>query len=109
MQAEIIPKLFIKNLKAIPSKKPVNHPKKLKKISLGAEYLYRAVILPKMQGKEVYTGRVNMDAFELEDIETVCDYYNEKVAAERSENEALRSLYTKIKSSPALNSHTDFI
>lgn len=52
---------------------------------------------------------VNMDEFKLEDIETVCDYYNEKVAAERSENEALRSLYTKIKSSPALNSHTDFI
>ena len=109
MQAEIIPKLFIKNLRAIPSKKPVNHPKKLKKISLGAEYLYRAVILPKMQGKEVYTGRVNMDAFKLEDIETVCDYYKENIAADRPENKALFELYSKIAYTPPLNSHSDFI
>ncbi len=46
----------MKNLRAIPSRKPVNHYKRLKKISSGAAYLYKAVILPKTQGKEVNTG-----------------------------------------------------
>ena len=76
MLAEIIPELFIKNLRAIPSRKPDNHLKKLKKISPGAAYLYRTVILPKMQGKEVSTGVLNMSAFERRDIETVCEYFN---------------------------------
>ena len=109
MQAEIVPELFMKNLRAIPSKKPVNHLKKLKKISSGAVYLYKAVILPKMQGKEVNTGKVNMTAFDRTDIETVCDYYKDNVAAERPENKALFELYSKIAYTPPLNSHSDYI
>lgn len=99
----------MKNLRAIPSRKPDNHYKKLKKISLGAAYLYKAVILPKMQGKEVYTGKVNMTAFDLEDIETVCDYYNKNLAIDRPENKPLFELYSKISGAPPLNSHSDFI
>ena len=60
MLAEIVPELFMKNLRAIPSKKQVNHLKRLKEISSGAAYLYKAVILPKMQGKEVNTGKVSV-------------------------------------------------
>ncbi|HAY97788.1 MAG TPA: hypothetical protein DDY61_00240 [Ruminococcaceae bacterium] len=99
----------MKNLRAIPSRKPDNHYKKLKKISLGAAYLYKAVILPKMQGKEVYTGKVNMSAFDHEDIEIICDYYKYNVAAERPENKVLFELYSKISGAPPLNSHSDFI
>ena len=101
MQVEIVPKLFMKNLRAIPSKKQVNHLKRLKEISSGAAYLYKAVILPKMQGKEVNTGKVN--------IETVCDYYKENIAADRPENKALFELYSKISGAPPLNSHSDYI
>lgn len=99
----------MKNLRAIPSRKPDNHCKRLKKISSGAEYLYRTVILPKMQGKEVNTGKVNMTAFDRMDIETVCDYYKYNVAAERPENKPLFELYSKISGAPPLNSHSDFI
>jgi len=99
----------MKNLRAIPSRKPDNHYKKLKKISSGAEYLYRTVILPKMLGKEVYTGKVNMTAFDLEDIETVCDYYKKNLAIDRPENKILFELYSKISDTPPLNSHSDFI
>lgn len=109
MLVEIVPELFMKNLRAIPSRKPDNHYKKLKKISSGAAYLYKAVILPKMRGKEVYTGKVNMSTFDRMDIETVCDYYNENVAAERPENKALFELYSKISGAPPLNSHSDYI
>lgn len=109
MLVEIVPELFMKNLRAIPSRKPVNHCKKLEKISSGAAYLYKAVILPKMQGKEVYTGKVNMTAFNRTDIETVCDYYKDNVAAERPENKALFELYSKIAYTPPLNSHSDYI
>ena len=79
MLVEIVPELFMKNLRAIPSKKQVNHLKRLKEISSGAAYLYKAVILPKTQGKEVYTGKVNMTAFDRTDIETVCDYYKDNL------------------------------
>lgn len=99
----------MKNLRAVPSRKPVNHCKRLKKISSGAAYLYRAVILPKMQEKEVNTGKVNMDAFDRTDIETVCDYYRENIAADRPENKALFELYSKIAYTPPLNSHSEFI
>ncbi len=99
----------MKNLRAIPSRKPDNHCKKLKKISSGAEYLYRTVILPKMQGKEVSTGEVNMTAFDRTDIEIICDYYKDNVAAERPENKALFELYSKIAYTPPLNSHSDYI
>lgn len=99
----------MKNLRSIPSRKPDNHYKKLKKISSGAAYLYKAVIIPKMQGKEVYTGKVNMTAFDLEDIETVCDYYNKNLAIDRPENKVLFELYSKIADTPPLNSHSDFI
>lgn len=109
MLAEIVPELFMKNLRAIPSRKPVNHYKRLKKISSGAAYLYKAVILPKMQGKEVNTGKVNMTAFDHLDIETVCDYYKENIVADRPENKALFELYSKIAYTPPLNSHSDFI
>ena len=68
MQAEIIPELFMKNLRAVPSKKPDKHSKRLKRISPGAAYLYRAVIIPKMQEKTVNTSEINMDAFEISDI-----------------------------------------
>lgn len=44
MLAEIVPELFMKNLRAIPSKKQVNHLKRLKEISSGAAYLYKAVV-----------------------------------------------------------------
>ena len=109
MLAEIVPELFMKNLRAIPSRKPDNHYKKLKKISSGAAYLYKAVILPKMQGKEVSTDEVNMSAFDHEDIEIICDYYKYNVAAERPENKHLFELYSKILGAPPLNSHSDFI
>ena len=99
----------MKNLRAVPSKKPDKHSKRLKRISPGAAYLYRAVIIPKMQGKEVNTGKVNMAAFDRTDIETVCDYYKDNVAAERPENKALFELYSKISGAPPLNSHSDFI
>ena len=99
----------MKNLRAVPSKKPDKHSKRLKRISPGAAYLYRAVIIPKMQEKEVYTGKVNMTAFDRMDIETVCDYYKENIAAERPENKALFELYSKISGAPPLNSHSDFI
>ena len=99
----------MKNLRAIPSKKQVNHLKRLKEISSGVAYLYTEVILPKMQGKEAYTGKVNMAAFDRMDIETVCDYYKENIAADRPENKALFELYSKIAYTPPLNSHSDFI
>lgn len=99
----------MKNLRGVPSKKPDNHYKKLKKISSGAEYLYRTVILPKMQGKEVSTGEVNMTAFDRTDIEIICDYYKDNIAAERSENKPLFELYSKISGAPPLNSHSNFI
>lgn len=109
MLVEIVPELFMKNLRAIPSKKQVNHLKRLKEISSGAAYLYKAVILPKMRGKEVNTEEVNMAAFDRTDIETVCDYYKDNVAADRPENKALFELYSKIAYTPPLNSHSDFI
>ena len=62
-----------------------------------------------MQGKEVNTGKVNMTAFDRMDIETVCDYYKENIAADRPENKALFELYSKIAYTPPLNSHSDFI
>lgn len=99
----------MKNLRAVPSKKPDKHSKRLKRISPGAAYLYRAVIIPKMRGKEVNTGKVNMTAFDRMDIETVCDYYKENIAADRPENKALFELYSKIAYTPPLNSHSDFI
>ena len=99
----------MKNLRAIPSKKQVNHLKRLKEISSGAAYLYKAVILPKMRGKEVNTEEVNMAAFDRMDIETVCDYYKDNVAADRPKNKALFVLYSKISGAPPLNSHSDFI
>ena len=99
----------MKNLRAIPSKKQVNHLKRLKEISSGAAYLYKAVILPKMQGKEVSTDEVNMSAFDLEDIEIICDYYKYNVAADRPETKPLFELYSKISDTPPLNSHSDFI
>ncbi len=109
MLAKIIPELLIKNLRNVPSRKPDDHCEKLEKISPGAAYLYTEVILPKMQGKEVNTGKVNMTAFDRTDIETVCDYYKDNVAAERPENKALFELYSKISGAPPLNSHSDFI
>lgn len=99
----------MKNLRAIPSRKPFNYLKELKEFSSGAAYLYTEVILPKMQGKEVSTGEVNMTAFDRTDIETVCDYYKDNVAADRPENKALFELYSKIAYTPPLNSHSDFI
>ena len=109
MLAEIVPELFMKNLRAIPSRKPFNYLKELKEFSSGAAYLYTEVILPKMQGKEVYTGKVNMTAFDRTDIETVCDYYKENIAADRPKNKALFELYSKIAYTPPLNSHSDYI
>ena len=99
----------MKNLRAVPSKKPDKHSKRLKRISPGAAYLYRAVIIPKMQEKTVNTSEINMDAFDRMDIETVCDYYKENIAADRPENKALFELYSKIAYTPPLNSHSDFI
>lgn len=109
MLAKIIPELLIKNLRNVPSRKPDDHCEKLEKISPGAAYLYTEVILPKMQGKRVYTSKVNMAEFDRMDIETVCDYYKENIAADRPENKALFELYSKIAYTPPLNSHSDFI
>ena len=75
----------MKNLRAIPSKKPVNHYKRLKKISSGAAYLYKAVILPKMQEKEVYTNELNMSAFELDDINAVYNYFRFNIELDNTE------------------------
>lgn len=99
----------MKNLRAVPSKKPDKHSKRLKRISPGAAYLYRAVIIPKMQEKTVNTSEINMDAFEISDIEIVYRYCEKNVAAERPENKALFELYSKIAYTPPLNSHSDYI
>ena len=50
-----------------------------------------------------------MAAFDRTDIETLCDYYKENIAADRPENKALFELYSKIAYTPPLNSHSDFI
>ena len=109
MLAEIVPELFMKNLRAIPSKKQVNHLKRLKEISSGAAYLYKAVIIPKTQGKTVNTSEINMDAFEISDIETVYRYCEKNVAVDRPENRVLYELYDKLQKSAPLISQTKFL
>lgn len=109
MQAEIIPELFMKNLRAVPSKKPDKHSKRLKRISPGAAYLYRAVIIPKMQEKTVNTSEINMDAFEISDIETVYRYCEKNVAVDRPENRVLYELYDRLQKTAPLTSRTDFL
>lgn len=99
----------MKNLRAIPSKKQVNHLKRLKEISSGAAYLYKAVIIPKTQGKTVNTSEINMDAFEISDIETVYRYCEKNVAVDRPENRVLYELYDKLQKSAPLISQTKFL
>lgn len=99
----------MKNLRAIPSKKQVNHLKRLKEISSGAAYLYRAVIIPKTQGKTVNTSEINMDAFEISDIETVYRYCEKNVAVDRPENRVLYELYDRLQKSAPLISQTKFL
>ena len=109
MLVEIIPELFMKNLRAIPSRRPDNHYKKLKKISSGAAYLYTEVILPKMQGKEIYTDELNMSAFELDDINTVYNYFKHNIEFKCTDRNALYALYQKIKAAPPLKVSADFL
>ena len=109
MQVEIVPELFMKNLRAIPSKKQVNHLKRLKEISSGAAYLYKAVILPKMQGKRVYTSKVNMAEFDLDDIEIVCDYFKDNIEYCRPKTEPLASLYEKVTAAAPSRCRTSFM
>ena len=109
MQAEIIPELFMKNLRAVPSKKPDKHSKRLKRITPGAAYLYRAVIIPKMQEKTVNTSEINMDAFEISDIETVYRYCEKNVAVDRPENRVLYELYDRLQKTAPLISQTKFL
>ena len=109
MLVEIIPELFMKNLRAIPSRRPDNHYKKLKKISSGAAYLYTEVILPKMQGKELYTDELNMSAFELDDINTVYNYFKHNIEFKCTDRNALYALYQKIKAAPPLKVSADFL
>lgn len=99
----------MKNLRAIPSKKQVNHLKRLKEISSGAAYLYKAVILPKTQGKEVYTDELNMSAFELDDINTVYNYFKHNIEFKCTDRNALYALYQKIKAAPPLKVSADFL
>ena len=99
----------MKNLRAIPSKKQVNHLKRLKEISSGAAYLYKAVIIPKTQGKTVNTSEINMDAFEISDIETVYRYCEKNVAVDRPENRVLYELYDRLQKTAPLISQTKFL
>lgn len=99
----------MKNLRAIPSRRPDNHYKKLKKISSGAAYLYTEVILPKMQGKEIYTDELNMSAFELDDINTVYNYFKHNIEFKCTDRNALYALYQKIKAAPPLKVSADFL
>ena len=99
----------MKNLRAIPSRRPDNHYKKLKKISSGAAYLYTEVILPKMQGKELYTDELNMSAFELDDINTVYNYFKHNIEFKCTDRNALYALYQKIKAAPPLKVSADFL
>lgn len=109
MQAEIIPGLLIKNLKAVPSKKPDNHLRELEKLSPGAAYLYRKVIIPKLDGKTVNTSELDMSEFELNDIETVCNYYHHSISVARKENKPLFLLNNAITELPPLNTRTSFL
>ena len=109
MQAEIIPGLLIKNLRAVPSKKPDKHLKELEKLSPGAAYLYRKVIIPKLDGKTVNTKELDMSKFKLEDIETVCDYYSHRISVSRNANKPLFILHKTITGLPALNTRTSFL
>ena len=109
MKAEIIPALFMKNLKAVPPKKPDKHLKKLIKISPGAGYLYKNVLLPKLAGRTVNTGKIDLSAFELCDIETVCDYYEKHILPDRRENKPLVDLYETVKNAPAKARPVEFL
>ena len=91
----------MKNLKAVPPKKPDRHFKKLTKISPGAAYLYKNVLLPKLAGKTVNTEKLDLSAFELRDIETVCNYYENHILPDRRENKPLVDLYEAVKNAPA--------
>ena len=109
MLAKIIPELLIKNLRNVPSRKPDDHCEKLEKISPGAAYLYTEVILPKMQGKEIYTDELNMSAFELDDINTVYNYFKHNIEFKCTDRNALYALYQKIKAAPPLKVSADFL
>ncbi len=109
MQADIIPKLLIKNLRAVPSKKPDKHLKELEKLSPGAAYLYRKVIIPKLDGKTVKTSELDMSEFELNDIETVCNYYHRSISVAGEKNKPLFLLYNAITELRPLNTRTSFL
>ena len=109
MLAKIIPELLIKNLRNVPSRKPDDHCGKLEKISPGAAYLYTEVILPKMQGKRVYTSKVNMAEFDLDDIEIVCDYFKDNIEYCRPKTEPLASLYEKVTAAAPSRCRTSFM
>ena len=51
MLVEIVPELFMKNLRAIPSKKQVNHLKRLKEISSGRRVSIQGGNTPQNAGK----------------------------------------------------------
>ena len=99
----------MKNLKAVPPKKPDRHLKKLTKISPGAAYLYKNVLFNKLAGKPVNTGEIDLSAFELRDIETVCDYYENHISPGRRENKPLVDLYETVKNSPGKTRPVEFL
>lgn len=99
----------MKNLKAVPPKKPDKHFKKLTKISPGAAYLYKNVLLKKLAGKPVNTGKLDLSAFGLRDIETVCNYYENHISPDRRENKPLIDLYETVKNAPAKARPAEFL
>lgn len=99
----------MKNLKAVPPKKPDRHLKKLTKLSPGAAYLYKNVLLKKLAGKPVNTVEIDLSAFELCDIETVCDYYESQISPDRRENKPLIDLYETVKNAPAKARPVEFL
>ena len=71
--------------------------------------LYKNVLLPKLAGRTVNTGEINLSAFELRDIETVCDYYENHISPDRRENKPLVDLYETVKNAPAKTRPVEFL
>lgn len=75
----------------------------------GVKYLFAHVLQPLMKGQEVYTGDVDMERFDREDIGTVFEFYEDNYARHSKEISHLKHWYDTCCKAPAECMQTPFL
>lgn len=77
--------------------------------SNGTRYLYKKVLMPMLENQDVHSSDLDMEQFELEDVQDIYDYYDDQISNRSCTFQKLNQFYKALSEAESKTHTVPFI